>query len=263
MAARVKDGVGRIRREDEPPVVDVDHDAGAEPLPPLDTSDRAADDALSRLDDAEAPPVEIRKDIRLFDMFAEIDPVPPLPLTAPHEVSLGLVVHRIAGFSTEDLAQDPHLRHLLRLLGNRLSVTVSPDGLSVRGLMRTRHTPWKKLQGLRFTSRYDQLKGGLVAQMADDIAATMVPIPIPGLKWLIERIVGGVTNVFESRTFTPDELEELRTGLGHSLTDIQRRGLDIELAGALRLVMFCSAGLATAIASEAAARNIQVEGLDR
>lgn len=113
-----------------------------------------------------------------------------------------------------------------------------------------------------FTSRYDQVKGQLVAQVADDVAARLLPMPVPGLTWLIGRIVGGVGNLYERRNLTPEELETLRTGLGHSLIVIQRRGMDIELAGALRLLMFFSFGISTALKSEAAARGITVEGLN-
>ncbi len=53
-------------------------------------------------------------------------------------------------------------------------------------------------------------------------------------------------------------LEELKTGLGHALTDIERRGLDIELSGALRVLTFFSFGLSAAIEAEAADRGVNV-----
>jgi len=242
------------------PVVDVDDDPEAAPLPSLATD--PADEALRRLDDGEAPPVDMRDDIQLVELFAAIDPVPMLPLTAPYEIGLGVVVRRLARVSDQDLALDANVRRVLRLLGDRLSVSAGPDGISVRGLVRTRHTPWSKVQRLTFTSRYDQVKGQLVAQVADDVAARLLPVPVPGLTWLIGRIVGGVGNLYERRNLTPEELETLRAGLGHSLVAIQRRGMDIELAGALRLLMFFSIGLSTALKSEAAARGIAVEGLN-
>jgi len=245
VTARVKEGVGRVHRSGHVPAVEVDDDPTAAPLPPI-VADDAADEALRRLDDEEAPPVEIRNDIQLVELFAAIDPVPTLPLTAPYEIGLGVVVRRLARVSDQDLGSDANVRRVLRLLGDRLSVTVGPDGISVRGLVRTRHTPWGKLQRLTFTSRYDQVKGQLVAQVADDVAGRLLPVPVPGLTWLIRRIVGGVGNLYERRNLTPEELEALRAGLGHSLVAIQRRGMDIELAGALRLLMFFSLGMSTA-----------------
>ena len=130
----------------------------------------------------------------------------------------------------------------------------------MRGLLRTRHTPWKNMQQLAFTSRYELLTGHLVTQLADDIAGRIFPLPIPGLSWLLRRIVGGITSLYERRRFTPEELEELRTGLGHALTDIERRGLDIELTGALRVLMFFSFGMSAAVKAEAADRGVKVTG---
>ena len=179
MTARVKEGVGRVHRSGHVPAVEVDDDPTAAPLPPI-VADDAADEALRRLDDEEAPPVEIRNDIQLVELFAAIDPVPTLPLTAPYEIGLGVVVRRLARVSDQDLGSDANVRRVLRLLGDRLSVTVGPDGISVRGLVRTRHTPWGKLQRLTFTSRYDQVKGQLVAQVADDVAGRLLPVPVPG-----------------------------------------------------------------------------------
>ena len=184
--------------------------------------------------------------------------MPPLPLTAPHQISLTVVALRLSGFSKDPLLEDRRVKRVMDLLGDRLTVTVSPDGITVRGLLRTRHTPWTKMQQLTFLNRYDLVKGGLVARLADDIAGKILPIPVPGLAWLLRRIVGTVGNIYGRRALTPEEQEELRAGLGHALTDIERRGLDIELAGALRVLMFFSYGLSAAIEAEAAARGIKV-----
>lgn len=256
-ARRMKDELTKRRRDDDIPVVDVDHDPDAEPLPPLATDDAE----LAQLDDEHAPPVGIPYDIGVVDLFGAIDPAPPLPLTGPHEMGLVLAVQRLARVS-EDLLADARVRRVLGLLGDRLSLTVGPDGITVRGLLRTRHTPWEKVKQLSFTSRYDQFKGRLVTQMAEDISGRLLPVPVPGLNWLLRRIIGGIGNLWESRAYTPEELEEMRTGLGNTLTDIERRGLDIELAGALRLVSFFSYGLSVAVLHEAEARGVKVVGVD-
>ena len=257
VVGRVKGELERRRKDDDTPVVDVDDDPDSEPLPPLTVEDAE----LSQLDEEDAPPVEIDKDKGVVDLFGDIDPPPPLPLTGPHEIGLVLIVQRLARVS-EDLLADARVRRVLGLLGDRLTLSVSPEGITVRGLLRTRHTPWDKVKQLSFTSRYDQFKGHLVTQIAEDISGRILPIPVPGLSWLLRRIIGGIGDLWESRAYTAEELELMRTGLGYTLTDIERRGLDIELAGALRLVAFFSFGLSMAILSEADDRGVKVTGID-
>jgi hypothetical protein len=257
VVGRVKGELDRRRKDEDTPVVDGDDDPDGEPLPPL----TAEDVELAKLDEEDAPPVEIDQDKGIVDLFGDIDPLPSLPLTGPHEIGLVLIVQRLARVS-EDLLADARVRRVLALLGDRLTLTVGPDGITVRGLLRTRHTPWDKVKQLSFTSRYDQFKGRLVTQIAEDISGRLLPVPIPGLNWLIRRIIGGIGNLWENRAFTAEELEQMRAGLGYTLTDIERRGLDIELAGALRLVAFFSFGLSMAILSEADDRGITVTGID-
>lgn len=110
------------------------------------------------------------------------------------------------------------------------------------------------MKELRFTSRYDLLRGGIVEKMAED----MTIVPIPGLQWLLRRVLGGVAGFLERWRFSPDEVEEARTALGWVLTDIDRRGFDIELSGPFRALMLLSSGLSAAIQAEAEARGIPV-----
>lgn len=258
VAGRVKGGASRVKEEvdkrrgdgDTPVVSHIDDDPDAEPLPPLDT---AGTEDLAGLDAGDAPPVKIPAEMRVIDFFGNIDPPPPLPLTGPHEVGLAQLLRRVAKLD-HDLAKDTAADGLIRLLGGRISITVSPDGLTVRGVVRTRHTPWAKVKELRFTNRYDLLRGGLVEKMAED----MTIVPIPGLQWLLRRVLGGVAGFFERRRYRPEEIEEARAALGWVLTDIDRRGLDIELSGPFRSLMFLSSGLSTAVEAEAEARGIRV-----
>lgn len=259
VAGRVKEGATRVKQEvdrrradgDETVVSHIDDDPDAEPLPPLDT---AGTEDLADLDAGDAPPVKIPAEMRVIDFFGNIDPPPPLPLTQPHEVGLAQLLRRVAKLD-DDLAEESAADRLIGLLGGRISITVSPDGLTVRGVLRTRHTPWAKVKELRFTNRYDLLKGGLVEQMAEDVKSV---VPIPGLQWLLRRVLGGVVGFFERRRFSPEEIDEARTALGWVLTDIDRRGLDIELSGPFRSLMFLSGGLSATIEAEAGARGIRV-----
>ena len=264
VSARISGRIKRLRGDDDENQVVVSHiddDPDAEPLPPLAVPADDTDDELQTLDAEDAPPVEIPEEVGLLDLFEALDPLPPLPLTAPHDIALSEVVVRLSRQGDAGLLQDRRVRRVMDLLGDRLKVTVSPEGITVRGVLRSRHTAWKHLEQLSFTSRYDLLRGGLVAKTAKDYAGKLFPLPVPGLEWLLRRLVGGVVSLYERRLLTADQQEDLRAGLGHSLTDIERRGLDIELTGALRVLMFFSFGLSEAIKSEAADRGIKVVGL--
>jgi hypothetical protein len=84
-------------------------------------------------------------------------------------------------------------------------------------------------------------------------------LPIPGLSWILRRVIGGISTWLEQRFFTPDQVEALRSGAGSALLGIQRRGFDIELSGPLMLVSILAPGLSEAIEQEARLRGIPVE----
>jgi len=233
----------------------VDDDPVAEPLPPLADDDGEEGD-LSGLDDEEAPPVEIPEDVGLVELFRRLDPVPPLPLTAVHETGLTSLVGGLSEIVDIGLLRDRRVRAVLARLSDRLIVGVGPDGIGVRGVVRSRDTPWARIDQLTFVSRYQMLRGGLVNQLVED-ASTYYP-PVPGLKWVLRRVVGGVASLYERRKYADADVEDLRTELGLVLTDIERRGLDIELSGALRFVAFFSYGLSAALEREAKDRGIKI-----
>lgn len=232
----------------------VDDDPVAEPLPPLPGG---GDDAeLCGLDDEEAPPVEIPEDVGLADLFRRLDPVPTLPLTSVHETGFASLVGRLSEIVDTGLLRDRRVRAVVERLGDCLTVAVGPDGIRVRGVVRTRDTPWAGIDQLSFVSRYEMLRGGLVNQLVEDASAYLPRVP--GLKWVLRRVVGGVASLYERRKYSDDEVEDLRVELGLVLTDVERRGLDIELSGALRFVAFFSYGLSAAIEREAHARGVKV-----
>jgi hypothetical protein len=84
-------------------------------------------------------------------------------------------------------------------------------------------------------------------------------LPIPGLSWLIRKVVNTLANWLEKRVFTPEEIERFEGTGGNALLAIQRRGRDIELSGALLLVSILAPGFSDAVEHEARARGIEVE----
>lgn len=96
----------------------------------------------------------------------------------------------------------------------------------------------------------------MVNQLVED-ASVCLP-PVPGLKWVLRRLVGGVAGLYERQKYAEEEVEDLRAELGLVLTAIERRGFDIELSGALRFIAFFSYGLSAAVEREAKDRGIKV-----
>jgi hypothetical protein len=148
---------------------------------------------------------------------------------------------------------------VLGLVGDRISLSVTPDGITVHGLLRRRHTPWGRIRGLAFSNRYDLIKSGAIERWADDIASAGIGVPIPGLRWLVRRLVGGITEWLERRLLEDEAVDRLRDRAGVALTDIDRRGFDIELSGSLLLVSLLGVGVNEAILAEAALRGVAVQ----
>lgn len=223
------------------------------------TAAESADEDLSLLDDEDSEPMPLAVDRSLFDDLRAIDPTPPLPLTAVHETGFVSLLRRLDEVDNEGrLLQDGKVRRILDLVGDRLSLSVGPDGITVRGLLRRRHTAWKHVEHLTVGGRYDLIRGDGLAKIINDIKAK-VGLPIPGLSWLIRKVVNGLANWLEKKVFTPEEIESFRAGGGTALLAIQRRGRDIELSGPLLLVSILAPGFSEAVEFEARARKIEVE----
>lgn len=229
-----------------------------EELPAVDASDPAHEE-LARLDDEDADPMAVDTDRSLFEVLRHIDPTPPVPLTATHEVGFVSLVRRLGELADTGLLEDGRARKVLELVGDRLSIAVGPDGITVRSLVRRRHASWEHVQRLTFAGRYELLRGDGLARIVDDVKARLIPLPIPGLSWLLRRVIGGLANWLEQRFFTEDQIESLRGGAGNALLVIERRGFDIELSGPLLLVSILAPGFSEAVEAEARRRDVKVE----
>lgn len=254
------DLVGKAQRLIPGGKADVDDpsdDEDDEDLPEVNAADPAHED-LARLDEGDAEPMVIDARLALFDILREIDPTPPLPLTDVHESGFVAVLRRLDKEAGDGMTDQGAVRRILDLVGDRLSLSVGPDGITVRGLLRRRRTAWKHVEHLTFGGRYELLRSDYLTKVADDIKAK-VGLPIPGLSWLIRKVVNGITNWLEARFFTEEEIESLRVGAGNVLMAIQRRGRDIELSSSLLLVSILAPGFSDAVEYEARARGIEIE----
>ena len=254
------DFVGKAQRLIPGGKADVDDpsdDEDDDDLPEVDLTDPAHVD-LARLDEEDAEPMQIDIYRSLFDDLREIDPTPPLPLTAVHEAGFVSLLRRMDKVNGTTMTEEGLVRRVLDLVGDRLSLSVGPDGVTVRGLLRRRRTAWKHVEHLTFGGRYDLLRSDGLAKIMDDIKAK-VGLPIPGLSWLIRKVVNGLANWLEKRVFTPEEVESLKVGAGNALLAIQRRGRDIELSGPLLLVSILAPGFSEAVEQESRTRGIDVE----
>lgn len=257
-AARLAERAKSLRPGASDDEIDVlDDDEKDEDLPPVEVAD---DDhaELAGLDDEHAEPIALDKDQSLWSLLHRIDPTPPVPLTEKHEVGLVALVRRLGEMADASLLEDRRARRVLDLVGDRLSISAGPDGITVRSLLRRRHTPWKRIQRLTIQGRYELARGDGVAMLMESIRSNIVPFPIPGLGWLLRRVTNGIANWLESH-MDEDEINAMREEGGSVLLGIQRRGRDIELEGPLLLVALLSPGLSEALEQEARARGIPVE----
>lgn len=237
-------------------VDDPSDDEDDDDLPEVDAADPAHED-LARLDQEDPEPIAIDADRSLFDDLREIDPTPPLPLVDVHEAGFASLIRRLDKVEGTGLTDQAVVRRILDLVGDRLSLSVGPDGIMVRGLLSRRRTAWNHVQHLTFGNRYDLVRSDGLAKIINDIKAR-VGLPIPGLSWLIRKIVNGLANWLEKRIFAPEEIESLKETGGNALLAIQRRGRDIELSGPLLLVSILAPGFSEAVEHEARDRGIAV-----
>ena len=226
--------------------------------------DRRDDDEeaeLAGLDEADAEPFDdVAQTHGLFEVLKRMDPTPELPLARPHQVGFVSLVEALARKGDRNLLEDGRVRRVLELVGrDRLTLAVGPDGITVNGLLRRRHTPWERVERVTFVNRYELWRGGALERLVENVKGKFIRFPVPGLSWLLRRVLGGITGWFEKRMFTPEEIESLRRRGGDALTRVARRGFDIELSGPLLLVSAMAPGFSEAVAQEARPRGVAVE----
>lgn len=148
---------------------------------------------------------------------------------------------------------DPYLGerlgHLLQLVDRRAGVRVDDTGITVRGLLRTHHTSWARIDRITLDNRLDVLL----------VAATRL-LPVRRVPWL----GGMLTGVVRAATagVTRRVAPEVRERAGWVVATIQRDGLlhrDIDLEGGAWLTAVLSPDVSAAVQAHAAMRHIPVE----
>jgi hypothetical protein len=249
---------GRLLRRrsgpDESVIGDVDDLDDGEVIPPPDVppEDLAELAALDEADDDDDD-AELGLD-HLGALLRELDP--PVPDGMPFTTGLAALLRRWA--DAEGPSSFPGEARVLRvvgLLGDRYGFAVTHEGITVRGLVRRRHVPWQAVRGITFVPRYVLLREHVLERGIANAATRSVPVPVPGARWVVRKIVLAL-----ERRLPEDERRALAEHGGIALQAISRRGLDIELTGAMALVAFLSDGLTAAVAAEAHLRGIPVDG---
>lgn len=211
---------------------------------------------LSGLDD-----LTVNEAVMVFDLLRQVDPAPEVPVDEVHGVGLARafdgLLRRIDDEHAE-LADDRAVRRVLRLLGDRASLAVGPDGVTVHSLLRRREVPWSRIQRLAFANRYDLLRAGAIERWIRDAASGGTGITPPGFEWLSRKVLHRLSDWIEQRLLTEEGLDQLREQSGPALVAIERRGRDIQLSGSTLLVSILAPGTCDAIIAEATLRGIPV-----
>ena len=241
--------------------VDEEDEEVDEELPAVDVSDPAHEE-LARLDeeDDDATPVVIKTEGSFLDLLRKLDPTPPVPLTEVHEVGLAAMLRRLSEVGGANFMEDGRVKRVLGLIGDRLSISVGPKGITVRSLIRRKHVPWKRVQAVRVENRYEMVRGDGLAKLMASVRSAIVPFPVPGLTWLLRKVCNSIADFLERRLASEEKAASLHEGAwGSVLIGVKRWGRDIELEGPLLLVAMMSPGLADAVELEARARGIAVD----
>ena len=141
------------------------------------------------------------------------------------------------------------LRPLLDLVDDRAGIRVDDTGITVRGLLRTRHTSWSRVERIELDNRLDVV-----------LAAATRFLPVRRVPVVGGLLPDGVRTVSAeaTRRLLPDQ----RRRAGWVVATIHRSGLvhrDMDVDGGAWLTAVLHPRLTEAIESHAEMRHITVE----
>lgn len=183
---------------------------------------------------------------RVADAWHDLHPAPPLPLTEEFRAGLSALLRGLEDRAGR-LVPDGAVDRVTGVVKDRYSVTVSPDGLVARGLLRRRRIRWSQVESVEVAPIEAMATERLVGRLVGRSVTT------PVLGWLWGRLVDPIAEALADQSTrlvgdTPQVLTAVRA----------RRGSDIELDGPLALTALLSHGLTTAVVGEARRRGIPV-----
>lgn len=138
---------------------------------------------------------------------------------------------------------------LLELVDRRAGVRVDDTGITVRGLLRTRHTSWDRIERIELDSRLDVL-----------LAAATRLLPVRRVPLVGGLLTDGVRTAAAAATrrLAP----ATRQRLGWVVATVHRAGVlhrDIDVDGGAWLTSVLNPSLNEALQAQAAMRHIPVE----
>ncbi len=141
------------------------------------------------------------------------------------------------------------LRTLLAEVDKRAGVRVDDTGITVRGLLRSQHTSWERVERIQLDNRLDVLVTA---------ATRFLPVRrIPFVGGLVTGVVQDLTSTITSRL-----VPRTRDRAGWVVATVHREGLvhrDIDVDGGAWLTAVLNPSLSEAVQSHAAMRHIPVE----
>jgi hypothetical protein len=200
--------------------------------------------------DAPAAPGD---DGRVARLLERIHPPPALPLDRPFTAGLGPLLTGMGGV-VGGVLRSRRARWVVGLVGDRYTITVAPEGISARGLIRTRQVAWADAEAVELESLTVLLARRVVAGTASTVAGRVVRVP--GLRWLLRRAIEALGDVIAGAAgrATADDVPQTLVAVR------SRRGRGIELGGPLALTSALSRGLTLAALDRAGASAVPVEG---
>jgi hypothetical protein len=184
---------------------------------------------------------------RLESALQNLQTVDGLPLTEPLEAGLGPLLSRL-GDQEGGILASGRARWVLKLIGDRYSVSAGPKEISAHALIFERSIRWKDVQSVRTAGVSYMVGRHIVGKLLDVGVGRFVRIP--GLRWLARRISATMVDFLTRRAVRPQEDSTVL------VASVQGDGTSVDFDGLLGLVVLLSRGFNDAVLWEAEARDI-------
>ncbi|MGI9015561.1 MAG: PH domain-containing protein [Euzebya sp.] len=185
---------------------------------------------------------------RLAQVLPGLHPAPPLPLTQSFQAGLAPLL-RALGQAAGGILAGRKARRVLDLIGDRFTVSVSPDGITARSIVRRRTMRWDEMESIQASGLGFMIGRHVVGRLLDGTVGRYVRIP--GLRWLARRVARTLVD-FATRLSVRPHDDNALVIVGATAQDES----DVTFDGLLGLVVVLSRGFNDAVFFEASARGI-------